>query len=191
MFQLGSRIIQGIGLKELVLPFLEELGLQFGETNNLAVLEKGEVVYIEKVESSEVLRMDLSIGRSVPAYCKALGKILLACLREDELRQSFANTKIKKRTVYTISKKDQLLKHLVQVREQGYAVDYQELEVGITCIAAPVRNHLGRVVAAISVAGPSTRMIVPRLDEIRIPLLDTALAISKKLGLTKESYAFR
>ena len=190
VFQLGSRVIQGTGLRELVWPFLKELGAKSGETVNLGVLEGGEVVYIEKAESSEVLRMDLSVGRSVPAYCTALGKILLSGLREEDLRQYLEKTRMEKRTFREVPERDEFLNHLAQVRRQGYAVDHQELDVGITCIAAPIRDHTGRVKAAISVAGPSMRMTDQKLEEIRIPLVDTALAISRKLGLDDESYVF-
>ncbi len=190
VFQMGSRVIQGTGLRELALPFLKKLSSEFGETANLGVLERGEVVYIEKAESSEVLRMDLSVGRSVPAYCTALGKILLAGLGEDDLGRYLEKTRMEKRALSEAPTRKQFLEHLARVREQGYAFDHQELDLGISCIAAPVRNHMGRVVAAISVAGPSTRMTDQRMEEIKNPLLDTALAISRKLGLTGTTYAF-
>jgi DNA-binding IclR family transcriptional regulator len=190
VFQLGSRVIEGTGLREVVVPFLKELGARFGETANLGVLDGGEVVYIEKVESSEVLRMDLSVGRSVPAYCTALGKVLLADLGEEELKVYLDNTKMAKKTFHEVPDRDEFLRRLGRIREQGYAVDRQELDIGITCIAAPVRNHTGRVVAAVSVAGPSTRMTDDKLEEITTPLMETTLAISRKLGLAKESYAF-
>jgi IclR family transcriptional regulator, KDG regulon repressor len=190
VFQMGSRVIHRTGLRELALPFLKKLGAEFGETVNLGVLERGEVVYIEKVESSEVLRMDLSVGRTVPAYCTALGKVLLAGLSADDQAHYVENTKLEKRTLAAIPQGKEFLDLLAHVRQQGFALDHEELDLGITCIAAPVRNHTGRVLAAISLAGPSTRMMGQKLDEIRVPLLDAALALSKRLGLMTTAYAF-
>ncbi len=145
-FELGSLIIQRHGLIKIAHPFLEKLGVKFGETSNLAILDRGEVIYIDKIESSEALRMDLAIGRRVPAYCTALGKILLLGLKKDSLDQYLKITKLVKRTPNTLSSKRDLLKHLAEVSESGFAIDDEELSIGIRCIAAPIRNHSGDIV---------------------------------------------
>ena len=185
LFELGNLIIQRNGLIKISHPFLEKLGLKFGETNNLAVLDKGEVIYIDKVESSEALRMDLAIGRRVPAYCTALGKILLAGFSEEQLNQYVKRTRFAKRTPNTLSKEG-LKKQLVEIRERGFAIDDEELHLGIRCIAAPIRNHSGNIIASISIAGPSTRMTLKKLDSTKGTIIDTALEISKQLGFKTE-----
>lgn len=181
IFELGSLVIQRNGLIATAHPFLEKLGFNFGETSNLAILDRGEVIYIDKVESSEPLRMDLAIGRRVPAYCTALGKILLAGLKEYQLNEYLRNIRVVKYTPNTISKKD-LKKRLAEILEKGFSIDDEELSLGIRCIAAPIRNHLGDVVASISVAGPSTRMTLEKLDSLKKPIMDASVEISRRIG---------
>lgn len=94
LFELGNLVIQKNGLLKVAHPFLEKLGEKFGETNNLGILDRGEVIYIDKVESSEALRMDLAIGRRVPAYRTALGKILLAGLNEGAFESILKGDKV-------------------------------------------------------------------------------------------------
>jgi DNA-binding IclR family transcriptional regulator len=185
LFELGSLIIQRNGLIKVAHPFLERLGSKFGETINLAVLDKGEIIYIFKVESLEALRMDLAIGRRVPAYCTALGKVLLAGLSEEEFNNYIKQTRFNKKTQNTLSKEG-LRKQVAEISERGFAIDDEELYLGIRCIAVPIRNHLGKIIAAISVAGPSTRMTLEKLDSAKKPIADTALKISKQLGFKTE-----
>ena len=181
LFELGNLTVQRNGLIKVAHPFLKKLGSKFGETNNLAVLDGAKVIYIDKVESSEALRMDLAIGRRVPAYCTALGKSLLAGLSEKLLNLYIERTVFKKRTPNTLSKED-LRKQLVEIRKTGVAIDDEELHLGIRCIAAPVRNHTGEIVASISIAGPSTRMTIKELDGMKETIRRTASEISRQVG---------
>ncbi len=181
-FELGSALINRIGVQTIAHPYLEQLGKQFGETNNLGVLSQGEVVYIDKVESSESLRMDLKVGIRLPAYCTALGKVLIAHLPPAELEEYLRRQKLFLHTPRTVISPEKLRKNLKKVREQGYALDEQEYAEGICCIAAPVRDYRGKVVAAISVAGPSIRVNGGKLAQLQEPLIEVAGKISKKLG---------
>jgi len=181
LFELGSLVIQRNGVIKVTHPFLEKLGSTFGETSNLAVLDKNEVIYVDKVESSEALRMDLAVGRHVPAYCTALGKILLGGLSEERLNQYIEETRFDKRTTNTLSKKG-FRKQITEMKEKGFAIDDEELHLGIRCIAAPIKNHTGNIIASISTAGPSTRMDRNKLESIKPTLIEMSLEISKQLG---------
>jgi len=182
VFEIGSMVRGRIRLVQLARPYMEELGRQFHETVNLAFLEGGEVVYVDKVESAEPLRMDLAVGRRVPAYCTALGKVFLANLSEGELERYLRNQSLRAFTERTITSADELKRHLDRVRTEGFAIDDRELDEGIRCIAAPVRNESGRVMAAISIAGPSMRMTMQRLKSLREPINSVTAEISRKLG---------
>ena len=181
-FEIGSAIVNRLGLQPIVHPFLEGLGKQFHETNNLAVLDRGEVIYIDKVESSESLRMDIKVGRRVPAYCTALGKVLLAHLSESEIEEFLEHQKLIPCTTRTVTSPKELRRTLAQIRAQGYAIDEEEFSEGIRCIATSIQNHNGKVIAAISIAGPSIRMNDDKLAQLKEPLINAAKEVSKKLG---------
>lgn len=182
IYELGNAVINRTGLLPIVHAYLEELGKQFHETNNLAVLDRGEIIYIDKVESPESLRMDIKIGGRVPAYCTALGKVLLAYLGEPEIKKLMKSQKFIPRTKKTVTSLEELKRNFQQIQTQGYAIDDEELYEGVRCIAAPIRNYSGKVIAAISIAGPSVRMNHDKLVQLREPILNTAKEISKKLG---------
>jgi IclR family KDG regulon transcriptional repressor len=181
-YELGNAVVNRTGLLPIVHPYLEELGEQFHETNNLAILDRGDVIYIDKVESPESLRMDIKIGSRVPAYCTALGKVLLAFLGEPEFRKFMKSQKLAHRTKKTVTSLAELKRNLQQVQTQGYAIDDEELYEGVRCIAAPIRGCNGKVIAAISIAGPSIRMNHDQLAQLKVPLLAAAKEICKKLG---------
>ena len=164
---------------------MEELGHKFRETVNLGILEGYEVVYVDKVESIHALRMDLAIGQRVPAYCTALGKVFLAFFSDEEIQEYCQKTRFKVLTGKTITSAKELAKHLKTIRKEGFAVDDRELDDGIRCIAAPIRNSSGRVAGAISVAGPSLRLTIERMKIVEQPLLETTNRISQKLGYIK------
>jgi len=182
VFEIGAMVRGRISLVQLARPYMEELGRQFHETINLALPEQGEVVYIDKVESVEALRMDLTIGRRVPAYCTALGKVFLASLPEEDLGRYLRNQRFRAYTQRTINSAGELRRHLDKVRRDGFAIDDRELDEGIRCIAAPIRDESDKVIAAMSIAGPSIRMNMERLKSLQKPIMAVTEAISRKLG---------
>jgi IclR family KDG regulon transcriptional repressor len=157
VFELGAMVRGRRRLIAIARPYMEKLGTQHHETINLGYFDGDEVVYVDQVESAETLRMDLGIGRRVPAYCTALGKVFLASLSEREIKGYFERVKLVHRTIKTITCERELMKKLEVIRRQGYAVDDRELDIGIRCIAAPLRDDSGKVAAVISIAGPSMR----------------------------------
>jgi len=166
-------------------PYLEELVEKSNETANLAILDGGEVVFIDQVESNNlvIVKMFGKVGSRGPAYCTALGKVLLADLQEKELDTVLANTIFEKYTNDTITQPEKLKKELERVRREGYALDLGEREEGVRCVAAPVRDHEGRVVAAVSVSGPSPRITTYYLNNELIEIVRLeARKISTELG---------
>jgi len=182
VFEIGAMVRGRLRLVNLARPYMEELGKKTNETINLALFEQGEVVYIDKVESVETLRMDLAVGRRVPAYCTALGKVFLANLSKDEVEGCLQSHNYKSFTERTINSSKELKRNLDNVKKEGIAIDDRELDKGIRCIAAPVCNELGKVIAAVSIAGPSIRMTFNKLKFLRKPLIDATLEISRRLG---------
>lgn len=182
LFELGQVVHANMDLRNIAMPFLRELALKFSETVHLAILSKDEVVYIDKVDTSRSIRIGSQIGGRNAAYCTGVGKVLLAGLSDKELNETLVNMKFEKLTSNTIVSKEELLKHLVNVRQTGFAMDQEEIEVGLTCVAAPIKNHRGKVIAGISVSGPSNRMQAEIFDLMTKDVMDTAVLISRRLG---------
>ena len=137
-------------------PFLAELVRLSGETANLAVLEGDDVVYVGQVSSPHTLRMFAEVGRHVPPHSTAVGKVLLAALPAERAAAVVRRTGLAPRTPTTITDPDAFLAELALVRERGWAVDEEEQETGVRCVAVPV-GVAGQTVAALSVSGPVDR----------------------------------
>ena len=183
-FVLGNVAAADIDLRNEAYPYLSALRDATGETAQVAILDQWQVVYIERVPSRQAVGyMTSRAGTLLPAYCTGLGKALLAYLPDADVRAWAATQTFTLHTPSTITAVPRLLEELRAIRERGYAVDEQEREVGVRCIAAPVRDHQGQVVAAISVAGPAERM--PRTlvgSEMAGQVVAAAREISIRLG---------
>ena len=182
LFELGQVVHANMDLRNIAIPFLQELAVKFCETVHLAILSKGEVVYIDKVDTSRSIRIGSQIGGRNPAYCTGVGKVLLSGLTDKELADTLGTVKLEKFTANTIVSKEVLYKHLEKVKQDGFALDQEEIEEGLSCIAAPIKNHRGKVIAGISVSGPSSRMRSEILGELKDDVMDKALQISRRLG---------
>lgn len=182
LFELGSLCLARIELVREARPLLENLARLSGEVVHLAVLDQGEVVYVDKVESEQTIRMYSRVGRRSPVHCTGVGKALLAFVDDVTFQSIVAEKGLRRYTPRTITDPERLREHLARVRETGVAFDDEEHEPGIRCVAAPVRDHRGVVVASISVAGPTVRMTHERLQELAEPVRQTAAAISARLG---------
>jgi IclR family transcriptional regulator, KDG regulon repressor len=182
LFEISAMVRGRIRLIAIARPYMEKMGKQFHETINLGFFDGDEVVYVDKVESAETLRMDLAIGRRVPAYCTALGKVFLANLPEPEIKRYFERVKLIPRTDKTITSEREFEKNLELIRKEGYAIDDRELDIAIRCIAAPVRDDSGKVIAAISIAGPSMRLGLGKMKYFKVALREATKQISYELG---------
>ncbi|MGQ9503063.1 MAG: IclR family transcriptional regulator [Anaerolineae bacterium] len=182
--ELAQAYQMGSDIRQAALPELEQLRDETKETVHLAVLDEMEVVYIEKLSGlCAVQVMSSRVGGRLPAYCTGLGKVLLAYADPNRVRTHFEQHGLFPYTSATIQRVDELMAHLEEVRRQGYALDRGEHEAEVRCIAAPVFDGTGKVVAAISIAGPAGRMepLVSRTDLIE-RTLRAARAISNRLG---------
>ncbi len=184
LFEIGINVANRLEVRKIVHPFLVDLGSQHQETANLGVMEGLEIIYADKVESPHLLRMDLAVGCRIPAYCTGLGKAILAYRPEGEVHKAFGRVKFERRTPRTIASLRNLLEELRKIRHQGYAVDNEELAVGIRCVAVPIFNYTGNCIAAISIAGPTLRMTDERVKRAKRDLLSVAKTISMRLGYT-------
>ncbi len=138
-------------------PYLAELVEMSGETANLAVLEGDDIVYVAQVPSPHTLRMFAEVGRHVSPHATAVGKVLLAELPDDQVFSLLRRTGLPARTSATVTDLDALVAELDDVRTRGWAVDEQEQETGVRCVAVPVRDGGGQVLAALSLSGPAER----------------------------------
>ncbi len=168
-------------LRDICRPYIDELLKCSGETVNLAVRDENQVVYIEKKESAHSMRICTAIGEHKPFYCTAIGKAIFAQLSDEEVTRAFASTEIQPFTSHTITDLDRLREELAQVRQTGIALDNEELEYGLICIAAPVFNPRGHVEASISVSGPAPRMDSETRERLGEMVKSVAAQISAKL----------
>jgi len=182
LFELGSLVINELDLRKTSISYLEDLMKLTGETVHLGILDDGEVIYIEKVESSETIRMHSKIGKRVYAHNTSLGKILLAYSDEEVMENILNNKGLPKTTENTIIKQNKFKKHLQQVKEQGYAVDNEESEKGINCIAGPIFDHKGEITAAFSISVPKIRLNVDITKKYGDLILEYSKRISEALG---------
>lgn len=195
LVELGSILLEQINLRSEAEPFLAALSQSTNETTYLAILEGADVVYVEKIETDDQsigLRASSKVGqRNTPHSC-SLGKVLLADLPDHALETVLRRMEFVQRTEHTMTDPAQFTDHLRVVRRQGYAVDDEESERGIRCVAAPIRNEIGTVVAAVSVSGPAIRITRERIQNgLKAQVMATALNISKKLGFREELLAAR
>lgn len=182
IFEWSSAVTRKLDLREQALPELRELSERTEETVHLAILDQGDVIYIDKQESRHAIRMYSAIGRRAPAYCTAVGKVLLAHLAPAQLDAVLAVRKLERRTPNTITSRRALKQELALTRARGYALDQAEHEPNIYCVACPIFNQHGQVIAAMSLTVPSLRL--PREGIATFaPLVQTyALRISRKMG---------
>lgn len=187
-FVLGNIVAGGMDLRETAHPHLVALRDATRETTQIAILDHWQVVYLERMISPyPVGSMRSRAGAILPAYCTALGKTLLAYMPEPEVEAWAATQRFPALTPRTITSGRRLLKELRVIRERGYAIDDEEREKGVRCLAAPIRNHHGDVVAAVSIAGPIDRLPQELAgSDIASSVLATARAISIDLGAVED-----
>jgi len=184
-FQIGNAAAYAKDLRSVARPVMEDLQQIYNETVNLATLDGTEVVYVDQVESTSIVlvRMFARTGNRGPAYCTGSGKVLLSSLPQDKLEDIVYSTELKKYSNETITEPELLLKELNRVKQEGYALDLGERDEGVRCVAAPIRNFEGQVVAALSMSGPSTRITTQFIrNELVDAIKDAAKTISLQLG---------
>ena len=182
LFEVGNVVANSWDVRQVAAPFIQTLVDGLGETVHLAVLDKGEVLYIDKRESTKSLRIVSQVGTRLPAHCTGVGKVFLANLPIDEVRRIIATKGLSRYTKNTITDFRRLEEELNLVRQQGYAMDNEEIMESLRCVAVPLRDHTGKVCAAISVSGPSARFDGEQLESIVDLMVRIGREISASLG---------
>jgi DNA-binding IclR family transcriptional regulator len=186
LLQLGSLVASRLDLRNLALPVMWQLRKSFGETINLAIPHDNKVVYIDVLESQDVVRMASSMGSEELMHATALGKAILAQLPRAAV-ENLLVLPLKSLTERTIVDMATLFAELEQIRIQGYAIDDREGNLQARCIGAAIRDYRGQVVAAISVSGPENRLTLERAHTIGIELVQASNTISALLGHQSKS----
>jgi DNA-binding IclR family transcriptional regulator len=161
-------------------PLCRQLAAVTGETVNIAVLSDRSAFYLDQVAGSSALQSHNWVGQHIPLHATSNGKVLLSGLEPERLKEVLGS--MPAYTSLTITKKSELRKEVERVREQGYAVAVDELEIGLTAVAAPIRNAHGDVIASMSVSGPTFRIAGDRVAEVVDLLVDAAIEVSRRLG---------
>jgi len=186
LVELGNRLLSQIDFRTEARSFMVDLAESTKETVHLVILDQNEVLYIEKVEAlghPTGLRMVSMLGSRLPAHCSAVGKVLLAALPKEKLEEIVRCKGLPRRTENTIVDLAKLKEALQQVRKNGYALDREENEIGIRCVAAPIYDQRGEVIAAISISAPVSRTKTQMLKTVlKDKVTETALNISRKIG---------
>ncbi|KPI05837.1 transcriptional regulator, IclR family [Actinobacteria bacterium OK074] len=180
---LGHAYLERLDTRRTASPVLHRLAGDSGETVHLVTFDALEIVYVDKVESPQAVRMHSRVGSRLPAYCTATGKVFLAHATDDAVSRAIA-AGLPARTPATITSPERLRAELDLIRRRGYAVDDVENEDDIRCVAAPVHDHTGSVTVAISVSGPATRVTRDRVPELGALVMTAAATITEALGGT-------
>lgn len=182
VFQLAATAWNERQLLEVALPCLATLARETGETSHLAVLHRGEVIVVGKIDGGSPFQLNERVGYPRPAHCTALGKVLLAYSQEADQAAFLAAGHFEVRTPKTITAPARLKRELEKVRSHGYAVDDEEFAEGNRCVAVPVRNFTSEVVAAIGISGPVWRVTLDRMAQLAELMTQTGSHLSRQLG---------
>ena len=182
LFELGSKAMAQFDLRERAQPYLKRLVLETGETAHICILDGDRMLSIANVESPRTLRTPSTVGHRTPIHCTSVGKVLLAFLPEDEQNDLINQCELTDYTRHTITKPARLKAELKLIRQRGYAMDDEEIEEGLRCVGAPVMDHSGRVVAAMSIAGPAFRLTDDRIPAVARSVIQAASELSVELG---------
>ena len=185
--ELGQTFIKQMGLLRQAKPILERLVSECNETSYVAIFKDGFIVYLDVVETDLTVRVVSRVGSRLPAYCTAAGKIHLAHMSDEEIAETLPAQSMHQYTPTTITDMAKLKTELKKVAEQGYAiVDDEEMDPGVRCVAAPIRDYTRRIVGAVSISGPSMRIPDERIDNKLIDLVIKAGEdLSTRLGFHK------
>jgi DNA-binding IclR family transcriptional regulator len=182
LVELGSIALSRFDLHRLAKPFIERLVAETGETAHLGILRQTEVVSLVNAEGHHSVRTPSTVGRRSPVHCTSQGKVLLAHQQQalvDRFLRSYRFTPFTKNTIRGAA---QFRAELAEVRSQGYALDDEEFEEGLRCVGAPVRDHSGKVIAAVSIAGPAFRVTRDHLPQLVRSVVSIANELSVSLG---------
>lgn len=185
LFELGNIVARSWDIRAIARPAMQELNSRLGEMIQLAAEDKGEVLYLEKIDSTHMMRIVSEIGARLPMYCTGLGKVILAYKKPAEVRWILSKQEMRPLTAHTITDRETLERELIKIRQQGYAIDDREIMDSLRCVAAPIYDRDGKVEYAVSVSGLAGSLQGERFDMVRDELIRTAESISYMMGYRK------
>jgi len=185
LFELGQIYHNNLDIRKIAQPLIAELSSIVNETVHLAILSNDEIIYIDKIDSPHSIGMISKIGRRNYVHCTGVGKSIISEMDDTQLNRIIENKGLPKLTDHTLHTLDTLKENLALIRTRGYSFDKEEIELGLHCIAAPIRNHQGQIVAAVSIAAPTSRITFEQLTAFKDDLLATVHRISLQLGYRK------
>jgi DNA-binding IclR family transcriptional regulator len=178
----ASVLLDQIDIRKIAYPQLKEISNWSGESVNLAVIDEGEIVYIERILSSHPLGIHYEIGKKQPIHSTALGKAIVSHLPQNEISSLLQDYHFFPVTQYTINEKNKFEDELAKIRERGYSIDDQENEIGGRCVSAPILNKNAYPIAAISISVPMQRMSDKQIEVFGEKMIDASSAISRIIG---------
>lgn len=183
LFEMGNNVVKNMGLRKQAYPYLQELSERTHEAVNIAVRDEKYVVYLDKIESKATIKVDLVIGKKMPMYCTGLGKVLLAFLPVEMVRDLLQDEIFEKYTPMTHENLPSLIKDLEVIRKQGFAWDNEEYVEGLVCVAAPIFGRGGKIIAALSAALPRYRYESnkEKYEEAKDHVVEVAQKLTKAL----------
>ena len=182
LFELGNIVARSWDIRAVARPAMQDLSLHLGEMVQLACESDGEVLYIEKIDSTQMMRIVSEIGARLPMHCTGLGKVLLAYKHASEVEWIISKHGQRAMTSHTITSAKALEKELAKIRRQGYAIDDREIMESLRCVAAPIFDQGGEVQYALSVSALADSLTGERLDTACEMLLRTAQSVSYQIG---------
>ncbi len=184
LIALGGCAMRSHDLRTAARPFIQALAEDTGEAATLEILSGNQVIVLDETSGSHLIAMSQDVGTRLPAHATSTGKVLLA-FAQDAIVESTLAGPLARRTEHTVVDSDVLQRQLSTIRQHGYSVAVDELELGFVAIAAPVRDQGGEVIAAVSIGGPSMRLNSSRIDEVSPMVVSVAEHISSQLGYRK------
>ncbi len=181
-FRVGAAFLQHRNLVVQAFPFLKSLMERAGETANLAVIESGEAVFVEQVQCRELMRMSVKLGARAPLHASGVGKAMLAAMDDQAIGRAIGRAPLSRHTPQTLTRRDALLAEFAATRLRGYAIDDEEHAEGLRCVAAAVLDEHGEPWAALSLAGPTTRLTRERVAMLGMLVRETAQALTTAVG---------
>lgn len=183
ILDLGFAYLSSMPMWNLAEPVLESLVQEVRESCSIAVLEGTDIIYVMRVPTHKIMRINLGVGSRLPAYCTSLGRVLLAALPEAQLLERLEAGDRLARTKHTVTDAGELAAKIALTRKQGWSLVNQELEEGLVSMSAPITNRSGQVVAALNISGQANRTSGKAMQETMLtPLLSAALTISQLLA---------
>jgi IclR family KDG regulon transcriptional repressor len=176
--KIGAKVSSETDIMVIAAPFINELAKDVGESINLGIIYEGEILTIYNAKGEDFYLISKLIPVS-PLNCSGMGKLYLSKLSIDELYEYFNSNKPEIRTINSVSNLDGFLKLKEEIEKEGISFDREEYEYGLTCIAAPINDINGNLIAAISISGPTTRLQYKGMDNLKTKIIDTANAIAK------------